>query len=52
MSLVIYVMWMGASETKEMKLNEWLELSRKWHEMNKEMNTMPNVITVLVRLSS
>ena len=30
---------------KEMRLNEWLELSRKWREMNKEMNKTPNAIT-------
>ena len=36
---------MGVRETKEMKLNEWLELSRKWCEMNKEMNKTPNTIT-------
>ena len=42
------VMWKsGVSETKEMKLSEWLELSRKWREMNKEMNKTPNVITDL-----
>ena len=35
------------SETKELKVNEWLELSRKWHEMNKEMNKTPNAITLL-----
>ena len=39
------VMWMGASEAKEIKLNEWLELSRKWCEMDKEMNKTPNMIT-------
>ena len=40
------VMWMGVCETKEMKLNEWLELSRKWHKMNKEMSKTPNAITL------
>ena len=40
------------SEIKELKLNEWLELSRKWREMNKEMNKMPNVITTTSRVTN
>ena len=44
-------MWVGASETKEMKLNKWLELSRKWREMNKELNKTPNTITPRASLS-
>ena len=41
-------MWIGASETKEMKLNKWLELSSKWSEMNKQMNKTPNMITAIM----